>query len=38
VELSEVGTELAVETPTRKAGATVVPKPFVDPKKEIPKS
>src|SRR4029453_8453722 len=27
VELSEVGTELAVETPTRKAGATVVPKP-----------
>jgi glycine cleavage system T protein len=38
VELSEVGTELAVETPIRIAGVTVVPKPFVDPKKEIPKS
>ena len=36
--LSEVGTPLTVETPFRKADATVVPKPFVDPKKEIPKS
>jgi glycine cleavage system T protein len=38
VELSETGTSITVETPSRKAGATVVPKPFVDPKKEIPKS
>jgi aminomethyltransferase len=38
VELSELGTSLTVETPFRKAAASVVPKPFVDPKKEIPKS
>jgi glycine cleavage system aminomethyltransferase T len=36
--LSEMGTTLTVETPFRKADATVVAKPFVDPKKEIPKS
>jgi glycine cleavage system T protein len=38
VELSEIGTSVTVETPFRKTGATVVAKPFVDPKKEIPKS
>jgi glycine cleavage system aminomethyltransferase T len=38
VELSEMGTQLTVETPLGRARATVVPKPFVDPKKEIPKS
>ena len=32
------GTELTVETPGGTAAATVVPKPFVDPKKEKPKS
>ena len=36
--LSEIGTTLTVETPFRTTDATVVPKPFVDPKKEIPKS
>ena len=38
VALSEIGTSVTVETPSRKAGATVVAKPFVDPTKEIPKS
>jgi glycine cleavage system aminomethyltransferase T len=38
VALSEVGTTITVETPFGETGATVVPKPFVDPKKEIPKS
>ena len=38
VALAEAGTTLVVETPFGKEGATVVPKPFVDPKKEIPKS
>jgi glycine cleavage system aminomethyltransferase T len=38
VELSEIGTSVIVGTPAGKAGATVVAKPFVDPKKEIPKS
>ena len=38
VELSEIGTALTVDTPLGTAGATVAPKPFVDPKKEIPKS
>jgi glycine cleavage system aminomethyltransferase T len=35
---SELGTSLTIETPFGKASASVVPKPFVDPKKEIPKS
>jgi glycine cleavage system T protein len=38
VELSDIGTSVLVGTPAGKAGATVVAKPFVDPKKEIPKS
>lgn len=38
VALSELGTELAVETPAGEAPAVVVPMPFVDPTKEIPRS
>jgi glycine cleavage system aminomethyltransferase T len=39
VEDSEVGTALRVRIPEiGERKATVVPKPFVDPKKEIPKS
>jgi glycine cleavage system aminomethyltransferase T len=38
VKLSEIGTVLSVTTPIGSAEATVVPKPFVDPQKEIPKS
>ena len=37
VELTEIGTELEVETPEGLRAATVVPKPFVDPTKETPK-
>jgi glycine cleavage system aminomethyltransferase T len=37
VEFAELGTELEVETPTEKTSAVVVEKPFIDPKKEIPK-
>jgi glycine cleavage system T protein len=37
-ELSDPGTTLTVETPRGDAKATVVPIPFVDPTKEIPKS
>jgi len=33
-----VGTELNVETPAGAASAVVVPMPFVDPAKKIPKS
>jgi glycine cleavage system aminomethyltransferase T len=36
-ELSELGTELEVERPEGKVAATVVEKPFIDPKKETPK-
>ncbi|MGH2573777.1 MAG: glycine cleavage T C-terminal barrel domain-containing protein [Actinomycetota bacterium] len=35
---AEVGTQLTVETPLGEAPAQVVPRPFVDPTKEIPKS
>jgi aminomethyltransferase len=35
---AEVGTKLQIETPTGLAEAVVVPKPFVDPTKDIPKS
>src|SRR5690625_4770468 len=35
--LSELGTELQVETPAGPVPAVVVPKPFVDPTKETPK-
>jgi len=38
VERAEPGTKLVVETPLGDAPAEVVPMPFVDPKKEIPKS
>jgi glycine cleavage system aminomethyltransferase T len=38
VALSETGTELRVETPDGERQATVVPMPFVDPGKQIPKS
>jgi glycine cleavage system aminomethyltransferase T len=37
VELAELGTELEVETPAERTSAVVVEKPFIDPKKEIPK-
>jgi glycine cleavage system aminomethyltransferase T len=37
IELTELGTELEVETPTERTSAVVVPRPFIDPKKEIPK-
>jgi aminomethyltransferase len=38
VERAEPGTKLVVETPLGDTPAEVVPMPFVDPKKEIPKS
>jgi glycine cleavage system aminomethyltransferase T len=38
VALSETGTSLRVETPDGERPATVVPMPFVDPGKQIPKS
>ena len=38
IELSSLGTILSVESPLGGAQATVVPMPFVDPAKEIPKS
>lgn len=38
VERSKLGTELTVVTPSEERSATVVKKPFVDPKKDIPKS
>jgi glycine cleavage system aminomethyltransferase T len=37
VEASSLGTRLVVETPLGEAPAVVVPKPFVDPQKEIPR-
>jgi glycine cleavage system aminomethyltransferase T len=38
VRLADVGTKFALETPFGEAVAEVVPRPFVDPNKEIPKS
>jgi len=38
VERSGLGTQLEVETPSGAARAMVVPMPFVDPEKKIPKS
>jgi glycine cleavage system aminomethyltransferase T len=38
MELAALGSRLTVETPAGDAAATVVPVPFVDPTKEIPKS
>lgn len=37
-DLSKMGTRFTVVTPWGERNTTVVPKPFVDPKKEIPKS
>jgi glycine cleavage system aminomethyltransferase T len=38
IEFTENGTELAVDTPAERTSAVVVPKPFLDPTKEIPKA
>jgi aminomethyltransferase len=38
VQHAEQGTELTVETPLGEVASTVVAKPFVDPKKDLPKS
>ena len=38
IELAEVGTKIDVEAPFGSATATVVPMPFFDPKKEVPKA
>jgi aminomethyltransferase len=38
IELSSDGTTLSIDTPTDAMTATVVPIPFLDPKKEVPKS
>ena len=35
---AEPGTRLSLTTPDGERDATVVPRPFVDPDKEIPKS
>jgi glycine cleavage system aminomethyltransferase T len=37
IEYTELGTELIVDTPAERTSAVVVPKPFHDPTKEIPK-
>ncbi|WP_153396021.1 glycine cleavage T C-terminal barrel domain-containing protein [Ornithinicoccus halotolerans] len=37
VALTELGTEVEVETPPGRVPAVVVPKPFVDPTKDMPK-
>ena len=37
-ELTKEGTTVTVDGPSGEVEATVVPKPFVDPTKEIPKS
>jgi len=38
IRLAKLGTSLTVATSTGERQATVVKKPFVDPKKDIPKS
>ncbi len=38
IESSEIGSTLTVATPAGDRQATVVPKPFVDPKKAVPKA
>ncbi len=38
IAFSDLGTELSVTTPWGERAATVVPRVFVDPKKEVPKS
>jgi glycine cleavage system aminomethyltransferase T len=37
IEHTDIGTELQVDAPSGRVDARVVPKPFVDPTKEIPK-
>jgi glycine cleavage system aminomethyltransferase T len=37
IELAELGTELEVETPAERTSAVVVQRPFIDPKKEVPR-
>jgi aminomethyltransferase len=37
IEFADLGTDLEVETPGGRTSAVVVQKPFIDPKKEIPK-
>jgi aminomethyltransferase len=37
-QFTNLGTKLGVDTPNGRAEATVVQKPFVDPKKDIPKA
>jgi glycine cleavage system aminomethyltransferase T len=37
VEYTQLGTELEVETPRERTTAAVVPRPFIDPEKEIPR-
>ena len=37
-EHAEIGTSLTVQGPGGDVDAVVVPKPFVDPEKDIPKS
>ncbi len=38
IESSEIGSTLTVATRAEDRQATVVPKPFVDPRKEVPKA
>ena len=38
IKQGDLGTELTVQTPAGKTTATVIKKPFIDPKKEIPKA
>jgi glycine cleavage system aminomethyltransferase T len=37
IELAELGTQLEVETPSERTSAVVVQRPFIDPKKEVPR-
>jgi glycine cleavage system aminomethyltransferase T len=37
IELAELGTDLEVETPSERTSAVVVQRPFIDPKKEVPR-
>jgi glycine cleavage system aminomethyltransferase T len=37
IELTELGTEIEVQTPQERTSAVVAPRPFIDPKKETPK-
>jgi glycine cleavage system aminomethyltransferase T len=37
IELTELGTELEVERPNERTSAVVVQRPFIDPKKEVPR-